>query len=226
MQTLKDYKEKPSCELLSNANLPDELNAFYAYFVANNTEQGMRAPAVLNDCVISLFVGDVSKSFKQVNTRKAAGPERVLRACEDQLVSVFMHIFSISLSQSVIPTCFKQTPIAPVPKNSKVTCLNYYHPIVLISVPMKCFERLVMAPSHTLITDTLDPLQFPYCPNRSTDDAISIALHTALSHLDKRNTYVRMLFIDYSSALNTIVPPNSSPTVGPWDGTPPFAIGC
>ena len=29
---------------------------------------------------------------------------------------------------------------------------------------------------------------------------------TALSHVDKRNTYVRMLFIDYSSAFNTIVP--------------------
>ena len=43
-------------------------------------------------------------------------------------------------------------------------------------------------------------------PNRSTDDAITITLHTALSHLDKMNTYVRMLFIDYSSAFNTIVP--------------------
>jgi hypothetical protein len=42
-----------------------------------------------------------------------------------------------------------------------------------------------------------------YHTNRATDDAISIALHTALSHLDKRNTYVRMLFIDYSSAFNT-----------------------
>ena len=37
-------------------------------------------------------------------------------------------------------------------------------------------------------------------------DAISTTLHTALTHLDKRNTYVRMLFIDYSSAFNTIVP--------------------
>ena len=42
--------------------------------------------------------------------------------------------------------------------------------------------------------------------NRPTGDAISIALHTALSHLDKNNNYVRMLFIDYSSAFNTIVP--------------------
>jgi gmma-aminobutyric acid receptor subunit gamma/cGMP-dependent protein kinase 2 len=29
---------------------------------------------------------------------------------------------------------------------------------------------------------------------------------TALTHLDKRNTYVRILFIDYSSAFNPIVP--------------------
>ena len=62
-----------------------------------------------------------------------------------------------------------------------------------------------MAHINTIIPEALDPLQFAYCPNRSTDDAISIAPHTALSHLDKRNTYVRMLFIDYSSAFNTIV---------------------
>ena len=61
-----------------------------------------------------------------------------------------------------------------------------------------------MAHINTIIPETLDPLQ--YRPNRSTDDGISIALHTALSHLDKRNTYVRILFIHYSSAFNTIVP--------------------
>jgi hypothetical protein len=71
---------------------------------------------------------------------------------------------------------------------------------------MKCFERLVMAHINNIIPETLDPLQFTYRTNRSTDDAISIALHTALSHPDKRNTYVRMLFIDDSSAFNTIVP--------------------
>ena len=92
-----------------------------------------------------------------------------------------------------------------MPKNTKVTCLNDYRPVALTSVAMKCFERLVMA-HNTIIPETLDPLQFANRPNRSTDDAISIALHTALSHLDKRNTYVRMLFIDYSSAFNTIVP--------------------
>jgi hypothetical protein len=55
-----------------------------------------------------------------------------------------------------------------------------------------------MAHNNTIIPETLDPLQFVYFPNRSTDDTISIALHTALSHLDKRKSYVRMLFIDYN----------------------------
>ena len=104
----------------------------------------------------------------------------------------------MSLIESVIPTCFKQTTIVPVPKNTKATCQNDYRPVALASVTMKCFERLAMAHINTIIPGTLDPLQFAYHPNRSTDDAISIALHTALSHLDKRNTYVRASPLLYS----------------------------
>ena len=94
-----------------------------------------------------------------------------------------------------------------MPKNTKATCLNDYRPVALTSVAIKCFERLVMVHINTIIPETLvNPIQFAYRPNRSTDDAISIALHIALSHLDKWITYLRMLFIDYSSAFNTIVP--------------------
>ncbi len=57
-----------------------------------------------------------------------------------------------------------------------------------------------------MLPASVDPLQFAYCSNRSTDDAIAFTLHTALSHLENKNTYVRMLFVDYSSAFNTIVP--------------------
>ena len=61
---------------------------------------------------------------------------------------------------------------------------------------MKCFERLVMSHINTIMPETINPPQLAYRPNRYTDEAISIVLHTALSHLNKRNTYVRMLFID------------------------------
>ncbi|KAI4894158.1 hypothetical protein NFI96_004515 [Prochilodus magdalenae] len=52
----------------------------------------------------------------------------------------------------------------------------------------------------------MDPHQFAYRSNRSTDDAIALTVHSALTHLDRRNTYVGMLFIDYSSAFNTTIP--------------------
>ncbi|KAL0154639.1 hypothetical protein M9458_048902 [Cirrhinus mrigala] len=58
----------------------------------------------------------------------------------------------------------------------------------------------------TVLPPSLDPFQFAYRPNGSTDDAISTALHSALTHLDKKDSYVRKLFIDFSSAFNTIIP--------------------
>ncbi|XP_059813893.1 uncharacterized protein LOC132385667 [Hypanus sabinus] len=71
---------------------------------------------------------------------------------------------------------------------------------------MKCLERLVMRRIKTQLPPSLDPLQFAYRPNRSADDAIAITLHLALTHLDKQDTYVQMLFIDFSSAFNRIIP--------------------
>ena len=71
LQTITDYKGKPRSELPSDASLPDELNTFYTRFEASNTEPCMRAPDVPNDCVITRFVANVSKTFKQVNIHKA-----------------------------------------------------------------------------------------------------------------------------------------------------------
>ncbi|KAI4905268.1 hypothetical protein NFI96_004841 [Prochilodus magdalenae] len=94
----------------------------------------------------------------------------------------------------------------PVPKTARITTLNDWHPVALTSIISKCFEKLVRDFICSSLPATLDPMQFVYRQNRSTDDAIALTLHTALSHLDKKNTYVRMLFVDYSSAFNTIVP--------------------
>ena len=62
LKTITDYKGKPSHELPSDASLPDEPNAFYACFEASTTEACMRAPAIPDDCVITLSVADVCKT--------------------------------------------------------------------------------------------------------------------------------------------------------------------
>ncbi|KAF7689546.1 hypothetical protein HF521_012899, partial [Silurus meridionalis] len=110
-----------------------------------------------------------------------------------------------SLSSSIVSTCLKMT-IVPVSKKSTVSCLNDYHPVSLRPIVMKCFERLVMRHIKTQLPPSLDPMQFVYHPNRSTDGAISTTLHLALTHLDNKDSYVRMLFIDFSSAFIRIIP--------------------
>ncbi|KAK3519479.1 hypothetical protein QTP70_031480 [Hemibagrus guttatus] len=70
--------------------------------------------------------------------------------------------------------------------------------------PQPVFKPSAIVPD---ITDPLlDPLQFAYRANRSVDDAVNMALHFILQHLDSQGSYARILFVDFSSAFNTIVP--------------------
>eukprot|EP00061_Rhincodon_typus_P015420 g43082.t1 len=61
-------------------------------------------------------------------------PGRALRCCEDQLMEVFTDIFTLSLLQAKVPTCFKKTTIIPVPEKVHAMCLNDYCPVALTSV--------------------------------------------------------------------------------------------
>ena len=112
----------------------------------------------------------------------------------------------MSLKQHSVPSCFKKSKIIPIPKKTKVESLNDYRPVAITSVIMKVFERLVLTYLKSCKSLVLDCNQFAYRHNRCVEDAVSHTLHSILEHLDKPKTYVRILFIDYSSAFNTIVP--------------------
>ena len=63
---------------------------------------------------------------------------------------------------------------------------------------MKCFERLVKT---TLSSD------FPphLLTGQNAPQRMLSPLHLSLQHLEGRNIHVRMLFLDFSSAFNTII---------------------
>uniref|UniRef100_A0A9J7X865 Reverse transcriptase domain-containing protein n=1 Tax=Cyprinus carpio carpio TaxID=630221 RepID=A0A9J7X865_CYPCA len=209
IQSITDYKPpQRTCD--SNISLLNELNTFFARFEAQNSSTAQKTPPPPSDQVMMLTPDSVRRSFSRINARKAPGPDnipgRVLRDCAAELTDVFTDIFNISLSQAVVPTCFKATTIIPVPKKPSPSCFNDYRPVALTPILMKCFERLVMHHIKSALPPSLDPFQFAYRSNRSTDDAISTTLHSALTHLEKKDSYVRMLFIDFSSAFNTIIP--------------------
>lgn len=67
LQTIMDHKGIRGREQLRDASPPDHLNAFYAHFEESNTGRCMGARAVPDECVITLSVADVGKTFKQAN---------------------------------------------------------------------------------------------------------------------------------------------------------------
>ncbi len=153
---------------------------------------------------------DVCQAFQKQKRKKAPGTDCVtpvcLKSCADQLAPIFTQTFNRSLELCEVPSCFKRSTIIPIQKKPKITGLNDYRPVALTSVVMKSFEKLVLAYLKDITGPLLDPLQFAYRANRSVDDAVNMGLHYVLQHLDRPGTYVRILFVDFSSAFNTIIP--------------------
>ncbi|KAK2920685.1 hypothetical protein Q8A73_000170 [Channa argus] len=211
LQHITDYRTTTTNITTLKDSLPDDLNTFYICFEGPSytaergpthtlTTQPSSPPPTVSTT-------QVHKALRKINPRKAAGPDnipgRALRACANELADVLTSIFNLSLSQCTVPLCFKTTTIVPLPNKSPPTCLNDYRPVALTPVIMKFFERVVLAHIQSSIPDTIDPLQYAYRPNRSTLDTIAAAINYSLSHLENKDSYLRILFIDYSSAFNT-----------------------
>uniref|UniRef100_A0A669DTM0 Reverse transcriptase domain-containing protein n=1 Tax=Oreochromis niloticus TaxID=8128 RepID=A0A669DTM0_ORENI len=159
---------------------------------------------------LSLSTTQVRRELRRIKAKKAAGPDgissRVVRSCADQLCGVMEHLFNLSLRLGRVPQLWKTSCVVPVPKTSRPKDLNSYRPVALTSHLMKTLERLVLAQLRRLVSSSLDPLQFAYQPGIGADDAIIHLLHRSLAHLETAGSTVRIMFFDFSSAFNTILP--------------------
>ncbi|KAL0186728.1 hypothetical protein M9458_018398, partial [Cirrhinus mrigala] len=217
LKAITNYKTpSPSTEV--NQRLAEELNEFYCRFESPHTHSDHLFSQPLTPPVtplsppptLQISEDEVCQVFRKNKRRKAPGPDGVtpacLKTCADQLAPIFSQIFNRSLELCEVPSCFKRSTIIPIPKKPKITGLNDYRPVALTSVVMKSFEKLVLAYLKNISGPLLDPLQFAYRANRSVDDAVNMGLHFILQHLDKTGNYERILFVDFSSAFNTIIP--------------------
>ena len=190
------------------------MNHFYARFDCHDFKQNVNT--IKTDLINPLnkppiiSQDDVLKVFTSLKPNKACGPDglkgKLLKTFAEQLSFIYTCIFNISLNMHSIPTVWKTSKITPVPKSNSVKQMNDLRPIALTSIPMKCLEKLVLKHILPVCQPFLDPCQFAYKANRSVEDAILYLTNNVYSHLDLPRSYVRTLFIDFSSAFNTIQP--------------------
>lgn len=174
--------------------------------------------ATLQDChlnkdvtVQSFSYDEVASVFISLNPSKAPGddgiPGKVLTKCYPNLTNILTIIFNMSLSQSKYPLLWKRSKLIPVPKSKHPSSVSDFRPVALTSIISKCYEKLILSRIRLLLPSTLDRYQFGYKEGFSTVDALCTTIHEICSHLDKKSSNaVRCMFLDFSSAFNTISP--------------------
>ena len=142
--------------------------------------------------------------------KKAAGPDglcgKVLKFCNNQLSSILSKLFQVSLDSHCIPILWKTSELIPVPKSTLPKVKNDLRPVALTAIIMKCFERLVLYYIKPVVKPFLDRYQFAYSKTIGVDDAVITLNDIIRSHLDSPGSHARILFVDFSSAFNTIQP--------------------
>lgn len=210
-------KVKKESPLLQDDGSADRLNNFYARFDDkdfSDKHQLLRnsLEATIKDIPqIEIEEADIVKAFGNINIHKAAGPDKIspqlLKRCLYSLVPIIRIMFQLTLITHNLPAIWKVGEIIPASKKPIPKVDNDLRPITLTSILMKGLERIILAKTKEFILRHLDPLQFAYLANRTTCDAINTLLEFTTRHLDQSpSNYVRSLFIDYSSAFNTMQP--------------------
>ena len=212
---MSGYKSK-SCMLEADDPLAfaNELNEFYNRFDTRDEQEDIinlvdQLDFTTDSCP-SFNESEVKLCFKQQKSKKAPGPDniagRVIKECCEQLAPIFTRLFNQSLSDGVVPVSWKTSTLIPVPKPGIPQVKNDLRPVALTDLIMKRFEHLFAKSLIPQVKDHRDKLQFAYQEGLGVDDAILSVTHQMQQHLDQQGTYIRALFIDFSSAFNTISP--------------------
>ena len=188
---------------------PNDLNSFYARFEKNTPIQPVEPSGSCNDKVSfgEITALTVCKQLKRLDTRKSPGPDKlipnVLKKCADELCDIISSLFNLLIQEGITPKQWKVAKIKPIPKIPQPMICKDYRPIAITSHMCKVLERIVK--QYIMNNSNIDPLQFAYQARKSTQDAAMCLLVNITRHIDKANTnYVRALFLDFSSAFNTI----------------------
>ena len=202
-------------EVLSSAS--DKAKLFAKNFPKNSN---------LDDCVISLPVFPsrtnlklhnicitpkmVKKVIMNLDSSKASGPDCipvvVLKNCEPELSYILAKLFNMCLKESCFSDCWKVSSVVPVFKNvgERSTAKNY-HPVSLLSVVSKVFEKLVKNKivDHLKNCSHFSDFQYGFSFSRSTADLLTVVSDGVARAFNSSGT-TRDVALDISKAFDRV----------------------
>ena len=199
--------------MLSSASDKAKLFAENSSKIYNLGNSGMSLPVFrsrtnLKQHNISVTPKMVKKVIMNLDLSKASGsdciPVLVLRNCEPELSYIPAELFNKCLKESCFPDCWKVSSMVLVFKNigERSTAKNY-HPVSLLSVVSKVFEKLVTNRifDHLEKCDLFSDFQYGFRSSRSTADLITV-VSDRIARAFNRSGATRAVALDISKAFD------------------------
>ena len=152
---------------------------------SNLGDSGVSLPVFPSRTNLKLHISVTPKKVRKVvinlDLSKALVPNCipvvVLKNCEPEVSYILAELFNKCLKESCFPDCWKVSSVVPVFKNvgERSTAKNY-HPVSLLSVVSKVFEKLV----NNRIVDHLEKcglfsdFQYGFRSSQSTADLLTV----------------------------------------------------
>ncbi len=155
----------------------------------------------------------ITKIIQGLSNTTALGndaiPTTVLKLGADCLAGPVSHLVNRSLSNSRVPTGFKEGRVIPIfkGKGKPVTDPASYRPVSLLPALSKVLELVVKEDLEAFLQNWggLPNSQFGFRPKRSTTTAIAAA-HGSWLHAAQLGETVAILAFDFSAAFDTVDP--------------------
>ena len=202
-------------EVLSSAS--DKAKLFAKNFSKNSNldDSGISLPVFpsrtnLKLHNISITPKMVKKVITNLHSSKASGPDCipvvVLKNREPELSYILAKLFTKCLKESCFPDCWKVSLVVPVFKNvGKRSTAKNYHPVSLLFVVNKVFEKLV----NNRIVDHLEKcglfsdFQYGVRSSRSTADLLTV-VSDRIARAFNRSGATRAVALDISKAFDRV----------------------
>ena len=194
----------------------DKAKLFAKNFSKNsNLDAGISLPVFPSRTNLKLH--NISVTFKMVKKvimnldfSKASGPDCIpvvlLKNCGSELSYILAELFFKCLEDSCFPDCWKVSSVVPVFKNvgERSTAKNY-HPVSLLSVVSKVFEKLVnnRIVDHLQKCGLFSDFQYGFRSSRSTADLLTVVSDRIARAFNKSGA-TQAVALDISKAFDRV----------------------
>ena len=158
---------------------------------------------------INITVKGVEKLLKNLNGKKAAGPDgipcRLLQAVAKELAPALTTLFRTSLDKGITPLAWKHATVQPIYKKGDRSAPANYRPISLTCICCKLMEHVIRSEitkhldQHNILSDA----QHGFRKKRSCETQLLLTVDDLAKELDRAGQTDTVL-LDFSKAFDVV----------------------